>query len=239
MKFKLNFYHLLTKLKRIKTLSWFIPKAIFQSEASSWANSIFPWRDGGSAFFRGLPLRVRHAWLLSANQPVGDGVSERRVKPARQSLSDGGYYFVNSEGEQERDRGEKSLTVIPASNFWRLFFFPFCLIEAFYLGILVYVYKKTRILTLDYKGPCSHSMTITLRFNLGEFRLSLLLMFIVVCFMGVYNRIVAGAGSSCAKPYTKTAKLQTGRAHRQFPSILECGSVFGAMFWLVLVIRWY
>lgn len=92
--------------------------------------------------------------------------------------------------------------------------FFFCLIEAFYLSILVYVNKKTtRIWTLGYKGPCSYTVTITLRFSLGEFRLSLLLMFIVVCFMGVYNRIVAGAGRSCAKPYTKTAKLCFQEGH--------------------------
>lgn len=167
-------------------------------------------------------------------QPVGDGVSERRVKRWGLLLCEHQWG-----GGQEHDWGEKSLTVIP--TFWRLFFFLFCLIEAFYLSILVYVSKKTRIWTLDYKGPCSHTMTITLRFSLGEFRLSLLLMFIVVCFMGVYNRTVAGAGSSRAKPYTKTAKFQTGRAHRQFPAILECGSVFGAVFsktseptWLLL-----
>lgn len=80
------------------------------------------------------------------------------------------------------------------------------------------------------RGHVHILMTITLRFSSGEFRLSLLLMFIVACFMGVYDRIVAGAGSSYTKPYTKTAKLQTGRADRQFPAILECGPVFGAAF---------
>lgn len=229
----------MAKLKIIKIC--FIPKAIFQSGASSWANSIFPWRDVGSAFSGRFVFRSN---THDCYQPVGDGVSERRQwtagktctpKPQRWGLLLCEHQWGGA-GTWPRREVTHCYT-----GFLTPFFLFFCLIEAFYLGILVYVYKKTRIWTLDYKEPCSHTMTITLRFSLGEFKLSLLLMFIVVCFMGVYNRIVAGAGSSCAKPFTKTANSKQEGQNRQFPAILECVSVFGAVFsktsqpaWLLL-----
>lgn len=200
-----------------------------QGDLSKWVEQI--------PHFRGLPLQVRHAWLLSASRGRRQRTAGKTCTPKPQRW---GFLLCEHQWGGAGTWPRREVTHCYA-GFLTPFFFLLCLIEAFYLGILVYVYKKTRIWTLDYKGPCSHTMTITLRFSLREFRLSLLLMFIVVCFMGVYNRIAAGAGSSCEKPSTKTAKFQTGRAHRQFPAILECGSVFGAVFsktsqpiWLLL-----